>query len=372
MKIVSFFESLKIGWWVEKVQATVGTGLSDQWHEIIYLVLEDRKPRNTHKWRIMSLDEPFILGFGIMKIIALFRLGKKVANFCRIEQVDVILGQWDFFFMVVAMSKWIFNNKSKCIGVVHTTIGIWPIYVTKILIFLLKKLDKVILISHKEYNTFINEYWFTKWQLQIIYNSINTEEISLKSTELVPTEYTNLFNNSKFTYINIGRMTDQKNQSLLLDAFDKINSIYPNTQLIILGDGELKKTLEQQRINLSAAFDIHFLGNQANVFPFLKESDCFVLSSKFEGFPMVLLEVAYCASCPIISTNCPTGPNELISKEFLVNFSEDITQELAYKMEEIYLWKLSIPQAILKNKEKSLLFDDKKIKKKWKRYISAL
>ena len=56
---------------------------------------------------------------------------------------------------------------------------------------------------------------------------------------------------------------------------------------------------------LKAKDSIHFLGNQSNVYKFLARSDCFVLSSRFEGFPVVLIE-ATCIGIPIISTNCPT------------------------------------------------------------------
>lgn len=305
MKIVSFFESIKIWWWVEKVQANLSIWLVEKWYDFIHLVLDDKSPRNNYKWKIFSLNEKFIFWLWFKKIILLFHLWYKVSKYCKKEQVDVIIWQWDFFYMVVSLSKILFWNKSKCIWSIHTTIWIWPNYIKNILIFLLKKLDKIILISNEEYNTFINIYWFDKVKLELIYNSIDIKKIDLlKNEEVID------FNFNKFTFINIWRLTYQKWQDNLIKAFDRFNKKYPETQLIILWDWELKKEYTYLINNLNNK-NLYLLWNKDNVYKYLNKSDCFVLSSRFEGFWLVLIEAMSC-NLPIISTKCPSGPIEIL------------------------------------------------------------
>lgn len=383
MKVVSFFESIKIWWWVEKVQAGLSVWLVDLWYEFIHLVLKDKSPKNEYKWKIVSLNEEFIFGFWFKKIISLFLLWHKVAKWSNKEKVDVIIWQWDFFYMVIWVSKLLFWNRSKCIWVVHTTIWIWPWYIKKILIYLLKRLDKIVLISKEEYNTFINIYWFKKENLELIYNSIDLEQIELKLQEKLPEKYKSLFDDSKFTFINVWRLTHQKNQKLLLQAFDLVNNKYKNTQLIILWDWELKDELYKFRDSLNSKNDIYFLWNQENIFPFLKKSDCFVLSSQFEGFWLVLTE-SMAIWLPIISTNCPTWPSEILNWEMkisdlqitenavLVPYNCNTEEFLVKAMEKIYL-----DQNLRKNLSENNIsrvkdFDKEEIMKKWKRVIDNL
>lgn len=333
MKIVTFFESLKIGWWVEKVQTTIWTGLYERGYDVIYLVLEDRTPRNEYKWTIVSLEEKFIFGFWIRKILSLFKLGKRVSEFCKNEKVDIILGQGDFFYMVVAISKWLYANPAKCIWVVHTTIGIWSPIIKKALIFLLKKLDFIILISHAEEKRFLDKYGFSREKCKVIYNSLDTKDIEEKKKLPIPEDYSSLFSSDRFTFINIGRCTYQKNHSLLLQAFEEVHKTYLNTQLVILGQWELRENLEKEKDMLTSKEDIHFLGNQENIYPFLMKSDCFVLSSRFEWFWVVLLE-AMAIWIPIISTDCPTGPSEVLSyaQDHVKMIQNENTQELISAM----------------------------------------
>lgn len=371
MKIVSFFESIKIWWWVEKVQANLSKWLVSLWYDFTHLVLEDRIPRNDYSWEIFSMNEKFIFWFWIKKIISLFRLWYKVAKYCNKEKVDVIIWQWDFFYMIVSVSKILFWNKSKCIWVVHTTIWIWTNYIKKVLIFLLKKLDKIVLISKEEHNTFINEYWFKKEKLEIIYNSIDLDEIEKKLESKLAKEYEYLFNNKKFTFINVWRLTYQKNHKLLIQAFDNLYSKYNDIQLIVLWDWELKEELLNLKDSLISKNDIHFLWNQENIFPFLKKSNCFVLGSLFEGFPMVLLEVVS-SNLLIISTNCQTWPNEIIDKKFLVNLDENILSNLSNKMQEVYLNIACSKFQILLNENKLNLFSQDTNIHNWDKLLKML
>ena len=112
--------------------------------------------------------------------------------------------------------------------------------------------------------------------------------------------------------IGIGRLTRQKNFLLLIRAFKKILIKYPNYHLILLGEGEQKKMLEEEAKKLTIQNKIFFLGYQNNVYKYLLNADCFVLTSLWEDPGFVILEAAL-SDTLIISSECPNGPNEILS-----------------------------------------------------------
>ena len=112
--------------------------------------------------------------------------------------------------------------------------------------------------------------------------------------------------------ISIGRLTRQKNLILLIRAFKKILIKYPNYHLLLLGEGEQKKLLTKETKKLKIQERISFLGYQKNVYKYLLNSDCFILTSLWEDPGFVILEAAL-SNTLIISSNCPNGPNEILS-----------------------------------------------------------
>jgi glycosyltransferase involved in cell wall biosynthesis len=112
--------------------------------------------------------------------------------------------------------------------------------------------------------------------------------------------------------IGIGRLTRQKNFLLLIRAFEKILIKYPNYHLILLGEGEQKKLLTKEIIKLKLQNRISLLGYQKNVYKYLLNSDCFILTSLWEDPGFVILEAAL-SNTFIISSNCPNGPNEILT-----------------------------------------------------------
>ena len=112
--------------------------------------------------------------------------------------------------------------------------------------------------------------------------------------------------------IGIGRLTKQKNFLLLIRAFKKILVKYSNCHLILLGEGEQENLLIKEIKKSGIQDKISLLGYQRNVYKYLLNSDCFILTSLWEDPGFVILEAAL-SNTFIISSNCPNGPNEILS-----------------------------------------------------------
>lgn len=111
--------------------------------------------------------------------------------------------------------------------------------------------------------------------------------------------------------LGIGRLTEQKDFHSLIRAFAIMRSHHP-ARLLILGEGKLRAELEAlaHACGLTAD-DVQMPGFVANPFVYLSRSAVFVLSSRFEGLPGVLIEAMACGT-PVVSTDCPSGPKEIL------------------------------------------------------------
>jgi glycosyltransferase involved in cell wall biosynthesis len=111
----------------------------------------------------------------------------------------------------------------------------------------------------------------------------------------------------------IGRLSKQKGFDLLLAAWRRAGLAAAGWRLVILGEGPDRQTLEEQAHSLGIGDKVDFPGF-VDIGPFLRKASFFVLSSRYEGFPNVLME-AMQVGLPCISFDCPSGPRDLVTNE---------------------------------------------------------
>jgi glycosyltransferase involved in cell wall biosynthesis len=139
-----------------------------------------------------------------------------------------------------------------------------------------------------------------------IYNPLNKLEIIKKSKIKDQIK----FDKKKLNLINVARFTDQKDQITLLKAVNEIkNKISFN--LLIVGKGIEKKKLLNYILENDLSKKVKLINFKKNPYNLIKSSDIFILTSIYEGLPNVLLEAQTLKTC-IFSTNCPTGPREIL------------------------------------------------------------
>ncbi len=145
-------------------------------------------------------------------------------------------------------------------------------------------------------------------KIKVIYNPIDNEHILSLAKEKVGSVW---FDNSSVPVIlAVGRLIKAKDYPTLIGAFHEVLK-KRSVRLAIIGRGEEKEILENIVNNLGISSNVVFLGFQDNPYKYMASATIFVLSSIREGFPNVLIETMACGT-PAISTNCKSGPNEII------------------------------------------------------------
>jgi glycosyltransferase involved in cell wall biosynthesis len=114
------------------------------------------------------------------------------------------------------------------------------------------------------------------------------------------------------TIINVGRLTGQKNQKALVEAFGLVAPEHPTWRVKIFGDGELQEPLQQQIDAAGLSDRVRLMGTTNDVETELLDSSIFALSSDFEGLPLVLVEAMTCG-VPCVAFNCSPGIGEIIT-----------------------------------------------------------
>jgi glycosyltransferase involved in cell wall biosynthesis len=113
--------------------------------------------------------------------------------------------------------------------------------------------------------------------------------------------------------VSVARLDEgQKDHKTLLRAFAQVRAQrLSSADLVLIGEGRDEAALEQLAVELGIRTSVHFLGFCSNPFPYIRQAEMLVLSSRYEGFGMVLGE-AMALGTPVISTDCPTGPRDLL------------------------------------------------------------
>ena len=174
---------------------------------------------------------------------------------------------------------------------------------------LLPDADWVHSVSQGVANDLLSKTKINKKKMAVIYNPVFSEAIYARAKQRSEHPWFWQRDERKML-ISVGRLQPEKDHMTLLRAFHIVLQQY-NARLVILGEGPGRPMLEALAKELGVWEQVAMPGFVANPFSFLARSDIFILSSRYESFGNVLVEAMACG-CPVVSTDCPHGPREIL------------------------------------------------------------
>ena len=249
--------------------------------------------------------------------------------------------------MIVAMIRPFFKKNIKFIARESSIVSINNRYDNNRVIndFLYKvfynNFDVIIAQSDYMKDDLTKNYNIKEHKIKVINNPVDSEKI-----EKLSKSDKKLFDKDRINLLSVGSLNRVKGHDLLLKALALLDERY---FLTLLGEGKEKENLLKSVRKLNIENRVDFAGFKSNPHVYMKEADLFVLSSRYEGFPNVLLEAGACGTFSV-AFNCPGGTNEIIEEGINGFYArcEDI-RDLAEKIKKAVDFKKD------KNKIKELI-----------------
>lgn len=331
---------------VEKVNTTIAENIDSYKYEVTIVSItnnDEEEHRNENfKYRSLNIKNQ---SRAMIKLIKIFKEIK--------PDVIITCSGFDTYYSLLYTK--IVNIKCKCIYIQHSVYSknldnknikqlLIHHYFSRI-INIFNKCDAIVYVSQGVKDDFEKYYKIDEGKSNVIYNPIIDKDVLIKLNDNIK---------KSLDLITIGRLESEKNQIMIIKALKIILDKGYKARLCILGEGSLKEYLLQEAIKLGIENSIEFKGYVNDVNFILKEKDIFLLTSKHESFGNVIVEAMNCG-VPVISTDCPCGPREIIGNNeygYLVNI--DDIDDLVNKIIQISLSDNT--GLILKAKEHSKKF----------------
>ena len=346
----------------ERVVLTLAQKLLNEGKKVtvVSLTKNNRYPI-PHGLQMVYLSNSDDSGYALTRTLLIPIYAFKLKRYIKKEQIDLVQSHL-FRANYVNIFSRVLGAKHQVQVVNHSVVsrflssGIGGKINLFLMRYLYPKVDLIVTISYKMLEDLNQLFSFSNSSV-VIHNPYDTQNIITLSAENVDEFY---FNPQKSYLITVGRLIALKEYSDVLQTLAKLPE---HIELILLGDdgGELK-ALKALAETLQITHRVHFLGHVENPFKYIKQCDLFILSSKTEGFPNVIIEAMLCKTA-VISSDCVSGPREILApntsiKNQLQKGIEEAEYGLLYSVGDIKALKEAIEQ-LLKNQKHRVAYTEK-------------
>lgn len=289
MKVVFFINSLKYKSGTERVACVLANLFSD--------IL---------KWNIsiINRDTDFSqVAYKLSEDIKIFECTGGYFDFFKKSQIIINDIKPDFIIShnmgkLSLLLTFLNRGQANLISLEHVAFSVRPKLVRLLSKILYKRVDQVVVLTEQDKKS---------------YSPFHKNIIKINNISPYDLDENLIYDVSSKDIIAVGRLTYQKNYESLLESWELISGKSPEWNLKIYGTGEnqdnLKKIITERKLK-----NVMLMGSASNIDEIYKKAAFFVMSSRFEGLPMVLIE-AQTFGLPIVSYDCPHGPSEVIDHE---------------------------------------------------------
>jgi glycosyltransferase involved in cell wall biosynthesis len=241
-----------------------------------------------------------------------------LVRYLRREKPSGIISFMDHANIVALWARALGSRSTRVVATVHSTMSsanqksnnrrsqLLPLFVRAFYPWA----DAIVAVSQGVADDLVRTTSLPANRLQVIYNPVITSELLAARTAPPPHPW--LVPGQPPVVMGAGRLTRAKDFSTLLRAFDHVRRRRP-ARLLILGEGPERPSLEAMVTQLGLGEHVALPGFQPGVYAFMARAAVFALSSEWEGLPTVLIE-ALALTRAVVSTDCPSGPREILQQ----------------------------------------------------------
>lgn len=239
-----------------------------------------------------------------------------LARYLRRERPTALISALEHANVAALYAKKLSGTSVRTVVTIHNTLSVHmqqnPSRKVKFLSWLVRTAysgaDAIVAVSNEAADDFSAVTGIARERVITIYNPIVSDDLLQRAQE--PLEHPWFLAGEPPVVLGIGRLTPQKDFATLIRAFALLRERMP-ARLMILGEGEERHDLEALVTELGLVDHVLLPGFVNNPYAYLKRASVFVLSSRWEGLPTVLIE-ALALGLPIVSTDCRSGPREIL------------------------------------------------------------
>lgn len=309
----------------ERVISNISLNLSDRFAQTLIL-LDSKIIDYDFNGEIIDINKPLKYKSFIGR---LYNFSKKyliLKDLKKKNKYDTVISFLDNLNIINSLTK----QNEKTILTVHTLqsknlIGFYKKIYSFFYPIFFRRADLILCVSYVGKNDLIQNYKVSPDKIKVIYNPFNVKLIRDLSNEKIKQDLEYVFGNNSFKLLHIGRPARAKAQWHLFRAFKRVLEQIKDVKLVLvsrIGNDELQKDLLELIEDLKISNNIIRLDFQSNPFSIMKNSDLLIISSIYEGLPNVIIE-SFISGIPVISTDCQSGPRELLAPNTDINRSAE-------------------------------------------------
>lgn len=268
--------------------------------------------------------------YALFRYISFFRR-LKINKLANRKKYDVAIG-----FFEGRSATWVADIKKpvRRLAWIHNDVDKFDIGISrKEICKSYKKMNKIVTVSARAKENFCGKYQISYEDVTVLYNLIDEKVIQEKANEECE-------KNDVFTFVNVGKMRPQKRQDRLVEIAKKLKDDGYKFKIQIIGNGSEEDKIKRLIKELNVENEVELLGLKTNPYPYVKNANCFVLSSEFEGFGIAVKEALLLKQC-VLSTKV-TGVEEMLQSPKYGITVENSVEGLYEKMKDILDGKIDI------------------------------
>ena len=238
-----------------------------------------------------------------------------LSQYLRENQPSTLISHMSHANLIAVLAKILAREKTRLVLVEHNTLSaaksklIRAKFIPVLMKLLYRYADAIVGVSQATARDLEYQLGLRKQTVKTIYNPVVDSQLIFQANQSLNHPW--FEKGTPPVFLAVGRLTQQKDFATLIKAFAILRTTKV-ARLIILGEGELRGELEDMTKRLGISKDVAIPGFVENPYMYMKNASAFVMSSRWEGLGNVLIEAMACG-CPVISTDCPHGPKEILA-----------------------------------------------------------